>query len=147
MSAALSRSSPNCPRIENSMPVLLFLQLGWDLTQACKVPPLKPAGASGCGRILPRLHHFFRADPSPWSNSLDFPPLPPKTIGWCSSFSSGRQAEGDWGYGGKFHQNFWGDDWKGMRVNLVHIANNFRTLTMIGNLHWMNCHHFSIILV
>ena len=96
MSTALWRSSPNCLRIDMTMPVLLFLPLGWDQPN----PPFNRAGPVGGRRnrrICSDKHPFFCADSPPWSRRLDFSCLPTTTIGRCSSFDCGRQAQGDWG--------------------------------------------------
>ena len=118
MWTALSRSSPNCRRIDTGMPALLFL-LGWDQSNPVFLKPLHFAGFSCCRRIWWIQLPFFCADPPPWSRGLDFPPHPSKSIVRCSSFDCGRQAQGDWGLGWRFLQ-IWGDDWK---VMMVHIAN------------------------
>ena len=45
-----------------------------------------------------RQQPFLCADSPPWSNSLDSPRLPTKSIVRCSSFDCGRQTQGEWGF-------------------------------------------------
>ena len=109
-SAVLSRSSPNCQRIDLGMPVLLFLTLGWDQPN----PPSKSAGTCCCRRTQWTTNiwiqwPFFCADPPPWSNSLDSPRLPSTWIVGAGRINFGRQAQGEWRSECRVLQ-IWGDD-------------------------------------
>ena len=113
MSTGLSRSSPNCRRIDTAMLALRFLPLGWDQPN----PPFKPLHSAGfccCRRRRWIQIIFFCADPPPWSRGLDSPPLPSQSIARCSSFDCGRQAQGDWGLGWRRFLQIWGDQLKVM---------------------------------
>ena len=100
--AVLSRSSPNCRRIDGTMPALLFLQLGWDQSKPYS------AGVCCCWRMGRIQQTFICLHSSLW-RILDIPRLPSKSIVWCSSFSCGRQDQGDRGFGWTTFHQIWGE--------------------------------------
>ena len=98
-------------------------------------PPF--AGVGGGWRIYISLH-FFCSDPPPWSSRLDSPWLPTTTIGRCSSFDCGRQAQGDWGSWWWLFLQIWGDgSWNcGLMLILYKTIILTQNMTLIQNQYW-----------